>query len=122
MDVSILIRTMRILKIVFCTFASLWVPLRLLGGFLGLKSLAAFLAACGEIPGYVALVGIILLLVDLWQSKKTNDDKIWWTILGVIVAPITIPAYWFGYGLKNNQRKPVAPPVSGEQDTKAPPS
>ena len=111
---------MRILKIVFCTFASLWVPLRLLGGFLGLKSLTAFIAEHGEIPGYVALVGIILLLVDLWQSKKTNDDKIWWTVLGVIVAPITIPAYWFGYGLGNNLRNPGKPPVQGEQDTKDP--
>ena len=112
---------MKTVKIILCTFTAVWLPLRILAGFLGLKSLVGVIAAYGEIPGYVALVGIFLLLHDLWKSEKTHDQKLWWTVVGVIFAPIAVPAYWFGYGLKNNQRVPESTSSSPERLTDADP-
>lgn len=113
---------MKTIKIILCTFAAVWVPLRLLSSFLGLQSLAGFIATYGEIPGYIALVGILLLLADLWQSNKTQDQKLWWTVVGMIGAPIAIPAYWFGFGLKNIRRTTIVDVILAEQpaDGKAP--
>lgn len=94
---------MKTVKIILCTFTAVWLPLRILSSYLGLKTLINAIADYGEIPGYIALVGIFLLLLDLWQSNKTHDQKLWWTVVGVIFAPIAVPAYWFGYGLQNNR-------------------
>ena len=95
---------MKYLKYLFCTFAALWLPVTILGGFLGISSLLTLLDSLGEIPLYIALIGSIFMLVDLWQSSKTQDEKIWWSVLGLMAFPIVAPAYWFGYGIKNQNR------------------
>jgi len=74
----------------------------MLAKLFGLVSLLKLMAALGEIPGYLALAGLVLIALDLWQSEKSQDEKIWWTALGVIFAPITIPAYWVSCGWKRN--------------------
>ena len=96
---------MRYAKYIFCTFAALWLPLKMLASLFGIESLVSLMARFGEAPLYIALIGTILLLIDLWQSPKTQDEKIWWTVLGVIVFPIVAPAYWFGYGLMNQKKR-----------------
>lgn len=93
---------MKVLKLVFCSFAAVWLPVSVLSGIFGLENLNGVLSRLGEWPLYVVIVGLILMLVDLWQSPKPQDDKIWWTVLGVIIAPLVVPAYWFGVGLRRN--------------------
>lgn len=92
---------MRHLKYTFCTFAALWIPINLFAAFLGIESFSRLVSPLGELPLYLTLIGCILLLIDLWQSKKTQDQKIWWTVLGLMFFPVVVPAYWFGYGIKN---------------------
>lgn len=101
---------MRYLKYMFCTFAAIWLPVKILAALLAISSLLRAIASLGEIPLYVALVGVILMLIDLWQSKKTQDEKIWWMTLGVIFFPVVAPAYWFGHGLKNQKKEPIQSP------------
>lgn len=92
---------MKFLKYVLCSFAAVWLPVRMLASWIGIESLLDLMAHLGEFPRYLSLLGVLLLLVDLWQSKKTQDDKIWWTVLGLIAFPIVAPAYWFGYGINH---------------------
>ena len=96
---------MKYLRYIFCTFAALWLPVSFFGSYLGISSLLHLLDALGEAPLYIALIGAIFMLVDLWQSSKTQDEKIWWSVLGFIAFPIVAPAYWFGYGIKNQQKE-----------------
>lgn len=94
---------MKYLKYIFCTFAALWFPVSVLAAVLRIESLSKIIERLGEAPLYAALIGSILMLIDLWQSGKTNDEKIWWSALGLFLFPIVAPAYWFGYGLKNQK-------------------
>ncbi|WP_269537582.1 hypothetical protein [Cerasicoccus fimbriatus] len=90
---------MKQIKIALCTFTAVWLPVQLLGPWLGISAIESLVLKLGDIPRIVALAGLIWIAIDLWQSRKTQDEKIWWTVLGVIFAPITVPAYWFSYGL-----------------------
>ncbi|MBC2594503.1 hypothetical protein H5P28_09560 [Ruficoccus amylovorans] len=107
------------LKIIFCTFAAFWLPLRLLAGWLGLQSLLDLAETAGDVPKYIALVGAVLMLIDLWHSSRTQDDKIWWTVLGLIFAPIVMPVYWLGFGFKENLKK-LKPLPEKDSDDEAP--
>jgi len=92
---------MKYLKFIFCSFAAVWLPIMMFTRFLEITSLLKLTEILGDIPLYAALVGSVLMLIDLWQSSKTQDQKIWWTVLGAMFFPVVAPAYWFGYGLKN---------------------
>ena len=80
----------------------------MLSGMFGLNGLRGALAGLGEWPHYLMIAGVIWIIIDLWQSPKTQDDKIWWTALGVFFAPVVVPAYWFGFGIRQNPRKSEA--------------
>lgn len=44
---------------------------------------------------YVA-VGAVVLLFDLWRSRRlTDDDKLWWTLVLFMFGFILAPLYWF---------------------------
>lgn len=52
-------------------------------------------------------LGIIILLVDLWRSKRvTDDDKIWWTIVLFLFGFLLAPLYWFM--VINKEEQPAA--------------
>ena len=40
-------------------------------------------------------IGTIIILVDLWRSKRNRDFKMLWTVLIVCFAFVTVPIYWF---------------------------
>lgn len=53
------------------------------------------------------ILGIIILLVDLWRSKRvTDDDKIWWTIVLFLFGFLLAPLYWFM--VINKEEQPAA--------------
>jgi hypothetical protein len=43
--------------------------------------------------------GAIVVLIDLWFSRRQQDTKILWTALLVILGIVTFPIYWFRYVL-----------------------
>ena len=46
-------------------------------------------------------LGLVILLVDLWISRRQQDTKILWTVLLIIFGIITLPIYWFRFVLKD---------------------
>ena len=48
------------------------------------------------------MVFFVWALVDLWRSKATQDQKLLWTLLIVLVNPIGA-IIWFAVGRKANQ-------------------
>ncbi len=96
------------LKITLCTFTALWLPVIMFTSYFELPKFQAAVASLGEWPLYLMIAGLISIIVDLWRSPMTQDDKIWWTALGVFLAPVVVPAYWFGFGLQRNRTGSVA--------------
>jgi hypothetical protein len=47
--------------------------------------------------------GGLILLIDLWLSKRPQDMKIIWTVLLVFVGIVTLPIYWFRFVLREYQ-------------------
>lgn len=95
---------MRIVKKILCTFAAIWLPIVMFSGFFGLDRFGEALATLGEWPLYVMIAGLIWIIIDLWQSPKTQDEKIWWTALGTFFSPVVVPAYWFGFGIRRHSQ------------------
>lgn len=94
---------MKYLKNILCTFAAIWLPVVMFSGLFELNHLQETLAALGEWPLYAMIAGLIWIIIDLWRSPKTQDDKIGWTALGTFFAPVVVPAYWFGFGIRPNR-------------------
>jgi Phospholipase_D-nuclease N-terminal len=49
-------------------------------------------------------LGALLVLIDLWRSRRQQDTKILWTVLLVILGIVTFPIYWFRFVLRDYQR------------------
>lgn len=92
-------------QIAICSFAAVWVPLYLGGRYLGYDGFSERLNMWGGLPAVIGFSGLLLILIDLWSSDLSSDDKFWWTVLGGILAPVAIPAYWFCYGVENSLRR-----------------
>ena len=45
-------------------------------------------------------IGFVILLVDLWWSRRDQDAKIVWTGLLVLLGIVTLPIYWFRHVLR----------------------
>ena len=41
------------------------------------------------------VIGVILVLIDLWRSPKSVGRKIVWTLADTIFAVVGLPLYWF---------------------------
>lgn len=53
------------------------------------------------------VIGIIVLLIDLWRSRRvSDDDKIWWTAVLFIFCFLLAPLYWFM--VVNKEETPTA--------------
>jgi hypothetical protein len=48
--------------------------------------------------------GVLILLVDLWTSRREQDTKIIWTALLLVAGIITLPIYWFRFVLRDYPR------------------
>ncbi|MCC5834930.1 MAG: hypothetical protein JJU20_09380 [Opitutales bacterium] len=95
-------RTWISFQIAVCSFAAVWLPFYIGGRYLGYDGFAERLNGWGGLPAVFGFSGLLLILIDLWSSEFSNDDKFWWTVLGGIMAPVAIPAYWFCYGLEHS--------------------
>ena len=94
------------LQIAVCSFAAVWVPCYLAGRYLGYDRFAEALNGWDGLPGVVAFSGLLVILIDLWGAEDFDrDEKFWWTVLGGILAPVAIPAYWFCYGLDHSLKR-----------------
>jgi hypothetical protein len=49
-------------------------------------------------------LGAVLVLIDLWVSRREQATKILWTILLLFLGIVTFPVYWFRYVLRDYQR------------------
>lgn len=87
-----------IAKLALCSYAAIWIPFYFTAEFFGMGHMSDFLDRCGGLPQLIGFTGLILIGIDLWQSKRTNDDKIRWTVVGFLFIPIAVPAYWFMFG------------------------
>lgn len=46
--------------------------------------------------GLYFAVGAVVLLIDLWRSKRvSDDDRLWWTVVLLFFSFILAPLYWF---------------------------
>lgn len=72
-------------------------PLYFFGSWFGLESMINSVShALVLIVRIMLTAGVVLVFFDLWKSKFTNDNKLYWTILGLVFMPVTLPLYWFG--------------------------
>jgi len=46
-------------------------------------------------------IGFVILLADLWRSRREQDAKIVWTALLVFLGIVTLPIYWFRHVLRD---------------------
>jgi len=51
-------------------------------------------------------IGLIVLLIDLWRSRLSQDKKVLWTFLNLFLGLVTLPIYWFLFV----RRGPIQPP------------
>ena len=88
---------MRILKILY--FATICLP----PPFLLVLYPAAFI---WRVPFQVALLyyypfyfsaGLAFLLMDLWRSELSTDQKTFWSISNTVLGVICLPIYWYRF-------------------------
>ena len=58
------------------------------------------------------LVGLIVVVVDLWRSEEEPGKKLMWTVLNLFLGLVTLPIYWFVVVRKKPNQPPQTTPVS----------
>jgi len=48
--------------------------------------------------------GLALLLIDLWCSKLSTDQKTFWSISNTVLGIICLPIYWYRFILGKSDR------------------
>lgn len=42
-------------------------------------------------------LGVLVVLGDLWMRKISRDEKIWWSVLIVLLSVLFMPLYWYKF-------------------------
>ena len=92
----------------FATIAAITIPLLVVIHLLGLGATVAaspMLTSALNALKVMSVVGILWILICLWQSDETTDNKQYYTIISFFFVGLPLAFYWFSKGLKNPPTK-----------------
>lgn len=92
-------------KLYFATVCFLPPAFALLLPAVFLGSVPFPVAAFPYLIGYF-WIGLVIVLIDLWRSHLSQDKKVLWTLLNLLLGLVTLPIYWFLFVRK----APIQPP------------
>lgn len=90
------------------TASCFYFPFYMVGKIFGL-----FPSEFGLILGLLALAAFCYMLVYLWTSTSTKDDKLFWSIAIFFLPPLALPIFYFCKVRKDLTAPKESPEPSG---------
>ncbi len=94
------------------TIAAITIPLLIIIHFLDLgKTIGAtpILVTALNALKFVIIPGILWILVRLWQSDETTNQKQYYTIISFFFVGLPLAFYWLSKGIKNSSKQESEP-------------
>ena len=87
---------------VFATIGALTMPLTLVLALLDFSDFiegSSFFGLLFNLMRMLSIPGLLFILVMLWRSDETSNEKQYYTVLSVIFFGIPLSLYWFSKGI-----------------------
>jgi L-asparagine transporter-like permease len=93
---------------ILATIGALVVPCMLVSGLLEFSEFtenSKILSSLVQFMKLLSIPGLLFILVMLWRSGETSNEKQYYTILSVIFFGIPLSLYWFSKGINSTWNK-----------------